>query len=118
MRRGVGPAEHLDLGGLGTRRGLGVRRLASGLRGPRLGGVRVDLDRHLRRRELALHVGGAARLLHLDAGVLGLALLVEGRLLLLGDLALGQHLHELLGEHDVLDVDAAGLDVVAGEVAR
>ena len=38
------------------------------------------------------------------------------RLLLVGDLALGQHLDELVGEVDVLDVDAARLDVVRREV--
>ena len=39
-------------------------------------------------------------------------LLLERRLLLVGDLALGQHLDELLREHDVLDVDALRLDLV------
>ena len=43
-------------------------------------------------------------------------LLRERRLLLVRDLALGQHLDELGRELDVLDVDAARLDVVRGEV--
>ena len=52
----------------------------------------------------------------LDARDLGALLLRERRLLLVRDLALGQHLDELGGEVDVLDVDAARLDVVRGEV--
>ena len=55
-------------------------------------------------------------LLHLDARDLGALLLRVRRLLLVGDLALGQHLDELVGELDVLDVDAARLDVVRREV--
>ena len=49
--------------------------------------------------------------------VLRRALLLERRLLLVRDLARLQHLDEPLGQVDVLDVDAARLDVVAGEVA-
>ena len=39
-------------------------------------------------------------------------LLLERRLLLVGDLALREHEHQLLRERDVLDVDALGLHLV------
>ena len=82
----------------------------------RLGAGLLDVDRHVGLGQLRLHVGDAALLLEADAGLLGLALLGERGPLLGGDLAAGQHLDEVGREDDVLDVDAAGLDLVAGQV--
>ena len=81
---GLFPAMGLGfcLGGLGTSGGLHERRLTTGLFGTSFGRVVVDLDAHLRARQLTLHVGSASGLLHLDASRLGLALFVEGGLLL------------------------------------
>ncbi len=114
---GLGETDGLAAGRLRLTGELHVGRLALGLLLARLGLVGLDLHADLRARELRLHVRGALGLLHLDARRLGALLLLEGRLLLVGDLALGEHEHELLRERDVLDVDALGLDLVLAEVA-
>jgi hypothetical protein len=66
---------------------------------------------------LTLHVGGAARLLGLDALVLRLALHLEGFHFLVRDFALREHRDQCGGVDHVLDVDAAGFDFVLGELA-
>ena len=83
----------------------------------RLGVVLLDVDADRGLRELGLHVGGAARLLGLDALVLRLALHLEGFYLLVRDLALGEHRDQRGRVDHVLDVDAAGFDLVFGELA-
>src|SRR5207253_1664093 len=82
-------------------------RQALRLRLAGVGARPVDVDRYLRFRQLRLHVGGAVRLLQIDAHRLRVLLLLERRLFLVGDLAARQDADELLRERDVLDVDAA-----------
>src|SRR3989454_3052666 len=94
------------------------RRLALSLSLTGVGARPVDVDRHLRFGQLRLHVGRATCLLQVDTYGLGVLLLLECRLLLVGDLAARQHADELLRESHVLDVDAARLHLVGGQVAR
>ena len=63
----LGEPDRLDPRGFGPTGELHVRGFALALVLARLGFVGLDLHAHLRAGELRLHVGGALRLLHLDA---------------------------------------------------
>ena len=108
----LGQADGTELVGFGLAGEADVRRFTRCLGLAGLGLVLADVDRHGRTGQLGLHVGGALGLLRLDAGRLRPLLLDERRSFLVGDLSPGQDLDEFLGEYDVLDVDAAGLDLV------
>ncbi len=71
-----------------------------------------DRDADRGPREIRLLVGCAALHLGLDADGLGLLLLFVGLDLLVRDFPLRQDFHDLFGEDDVLDEDAARGDVV------
>src|SRR5579859_5676518 len=117
-RRRVAETDRAPARAFGLAREAHERGLAAGLRLAGAGTGAVDVHGHLRLGELRLHLGRAARLLQVDAHGLRVLLLLEGRLLLVGDLAPREHVDQLLRERDVLDVDAAGLDLVRGQIAR
>lgn len=77
---------------------------------------RLDVDADTSRCQLPLHVGHTTLLFERDACLLGNPLVLEGCGLLSGDLSLRQDGDQILREHDILDVDTLGLDVVGVEV--
>ena len=115
---GPGQPDRFHLGRLGPARLGDVGRLAVGLFLAGLGGLRGDLHADLGLGQLGLHVGRALGLLHVDAQLLGLLLHLVGGLLLVGDLALREHLDQFLRQDHVLDVHAAGLHFVLAQLRR
>ena len=109
---GAGQADGADFR---SSRGAGLAdkgRLAVGLRFARRGPVGRDLHPDFGAGQVVLHIGAAAFGFQLYAPLLGDPLLGISVALLMGDLALGQDLHQLVRQNHVLDVNAPALPVV------
>ena len=74
--------------------------------------VALDVHPHLGLREVRLHVRSALGLLSFDALVLSRLLHLVGGHLLIGNIPLRQHLHQLPWEDHCLDIDAARFDPI------
>ena len=113
-----GDADRLDPASFGATQLGDALRLAFGRRRHGVGPVLGDLDLDPRVGEGVLRVGGSARGFEVRTGELRLLLLEVSLPVLARELSLLEHLHQVLREFDLLDVDTLDLDIVGLERTR